>query len=79
MARTVGRLATEDRLQEQAWLLLHQAQDGDPGLRSRAVAGVDPLLARARSDVLDPAALARLLRVGVLVREMAADPAHPVD
>jgi diguanylate cyclase (GGDEF)-like protein len=70
---------TEHQLQEQAWQLLHQAQDGDPELRQRALAGVDPLLTRARDAELEPAAFARLLRVGVLVREKAADPAHPVD
>lgn len=66
-------------LQEQAWRLLAQAQDGDPELRRAALAGVDPLLAGGRSAGLAPAGYARLLRVGVLVRELAGDPAHPVD
>jgi len=78
MAR-VGRVGTEQDLQEQAWLLLQQAQDGDPELRHSALAGIDPLLDRGQAAALDPGAYARLLRVGVLVRQMAADPAHPVD
>lgn len=80
----MSRSATEHGLQqhglqEQAWLLLDQAQDGDPELRRIALAGVDPLLAGGRAAALDGVAYARLLRVGVLVREMAGDPAHPVD
>lgn len=75
----MSRAVTEHGLQEQAWWLLDQAQDGDPGLRRTALAGVDPLLAEGRSAGLDPAAYARLLRVGVLVREMADDPAYPAD
>lgn len=78
-AAQVDRSVTEQQLQEEAWQLLHQAQDGDPGLRRRALAGVEPLLARARDAGLDPAAFARLLRVGVLVREKAADPLNPVE
>ncbi|MGH3794625.1 MAG: GGDEF domain-containing protein [Pseudonocardiaceae bacterium] len=70
---------TEHGLQEQAWLMLDQAQHGDPELRQIALAGVDPLLARARTAALCPVAYARLLRVGVLVRDMACDQAHPVD
>ncbi|HEU0086618.1 MAG TPA: GGDEF domain-containing protein [Pseudonocardiaceae bacterium] len=70
---------TEHGIQEQAWRLLDQAQDGDPALRQAALAGVAPLLAHGRAAGLDPRRYARLLRVGVLVRELAGDPAHPVD
>jgi diguanylate cyclase (GGDEF)-like protein len=73
----VSRLLTEHGLQEQAWLLLDQAQDGDPELRRAALAAVDPLLAGA--GALCPSAHARLLRIGVLVRDLAGDPAYPVD
>ncbi|MFN2494605.1 MAG: GGDEF domain-containing protein [Pseudonocardiaceae bacterium] len=72
-------MGTKQGLQEQAWLLLQQAQDGDPELRRSALAGVEPLLDRGRDAALDPCGYARLLRVAVLVREMAADPDHPVD
>ncbi|MGH3929445.1 MAG: GGDEF domain-containing protein [Pseudonocardiaceae bacterium] len=75
----MSRSVTEHGVQEQAWLLLNQAQDGDPGLRRIALAGVDPLLAHGRAVAVDPAGYARLLRVGVLVREMAAEPGYPVD
>ena len=75
----MGRAGTKQGLQEQAWLLLQQAQDGDPELRGCALAEVEALLERGRADALDPGEYARLLRVGVLVREMAADPHHPVD
>ncbi|MGQ0779342.1 MAG: GGDEF domain-containing protein [Pseudonocardiales bacterium] len=75
----MSRSVTEHGIQEQAWLLLDQAQDGDPELRRIALAGVEPLLARGRAVSVDPAGYARLLRVGVLVREMAAEPACPVD
>ncbi|MGH4026148.1 MAG: hypothetical protein ACRDRV_16350, partial [Pseudonocardiaceae bacterium] len=75
----MSRSVIEHGIQEQAWWLLDQAQDGDPELRRIALAGVGPLLADGRAAALDPAGYARLLRVGVLVREMAGDPAHPVD
>ncbi len=66
-------------MQHRAWELLHSAQDGDHELRLAAVAGVDPLLAEARDADVPAAVLARLLRVGGLVRDMAADPDHPAD
>ncbi|MGH4019205.1 MAG: hypothetical protein ACRDT0_08220, partial [Pseudonocardiaceae bacterium] len=69
----------EQRLQRRAWELLHHAQDGDPRLRRQALAGVDPLLAEVRKTDPTPTMLARLLRVGVLVRDMATDPDHPAD
>jgi diguanylate cyclase len=69
---------TEHGLQQQAWLLLRKAQDGDPELRRGALAEVGPLLDRGQAVELDPVAFARLLRVGVLVRDLAGDPAHPI-
>lgn len=75
----VTSAAVQDRAQQRAWELLHRAQDGDPELRRAAVAGVDPLLSEAREAGLPAAMLARLLRVGVLVRDMAEDPEHPPD
>ncbi len=69
--------AEEDRVQQRAWELLHRAQDGGRELRRAAVAGVDPLLSEAREAGLPAPVLARLLRVGVLVRDMADDPGHP--
>ena len=69
--------AEEDRLQQQARHLLQDAQDGDPQLRRVALAGLGPLLARAREAAPTPATLARLLRVGVLVRDMAGETGGP--
>lgn len=71
--------AQEDPVQQRAWELLHRAQDGDRELRRAAVAGVDPLLSEAREARLPAAVMARLLRVGVLVRDMADDPDHPAE
>ncbi|MPZ64353.1 MAG: diguanylate cyclase [Pseudonocardiaceae bacterium] len=71
--------AEEDRVQQRAWELLHRAQDGDRELRRAALAGVDPLLSEAREAGLPAAVLARLMRVGVLVRDMADDPDHPAE
>lgn len=71
--------AEEDRVQQRAWELLHRAQNGDRELRRTALAGVDPLLSEAREAGLPAAVLARLLRVGVLVRDMADDPDHPAE
>jgi len=65
--------AEEDRLHGQARQLLRDAQDGDPLLRRTALARLDPLLARARHAGPTPASLARLLRIGVLVRDLAGD------
>ncbi|HEX2298429.1 MAG TPA: hypothetical protein VHH34_07920, partial [Pseudonocardiaceae bacterium] len=75
----MSRSVVEHGIQERAWWLLAQAQDGDPELRRIALAGVGPLLTEGRAAALDPAGYARLLRVAVLVRELADDPAHPVD
>jgi len=69
--------AEEDHLQQQARHLLQDAQDGDPQLRRVALAGLGPLLARAREAAPTPATLARLLRVGVLVRDMAGETGGP--
>lgn len=71
--------ADENQVQQRAWELLHRAQDGDRELRRTAVAGVDPLLADAREAGFPPAVMARLLRVGVLVRDMAEDPDRPAE
>ncbi|MQA14177.1 MAG: diguanylate cyclase [Pseudonocardiaceae bacterium] len=71
--------ADQDPVQQRAWDLLHRAQDGDPELRRAALAGVDPLLAEARHNGVTPPTLARLLRVGVLVRDMAGDPTCPAE
>lgn len=74
-----GPAAEADDLHQQARRLLSDAQDGDPQLRRDAVLAMEPLLDRARVVDLEPEELARLLRIGVLVRNMADDPARPVD
>jgi diguanylate cyclase len=79
MASVTSTSEQEDRVQQRAWELLRRAQDGDRELRRAAVAGVDPLLSEAREAGLPAAVLARLLRVGVLVRDMAEDPDHPAE
>ncbi len=71
--------AEEDRVQHRAWELLHRAQDGDRELRRAALSGVDPLLSEAREAGLPAAVMARLMRVGVLVLDMADDPDHPAE
>ena len=70
-------VAEEDRMQQQARLLLQDAQNGDPELRRAALAGLGPLLDEARDAAPAPATLARLLRVGVLVRDMAGEEGGP--
>jgi diguanylate cyclase (GGDEF)-like protein len=69
--------AEEDHLHQQARRLLQDAQDGDPQLRRVALAGLGPLLAAARKAAPTPATLARLLRIGVLVRDMASEAGGP--
>lgn len=79
MSSAASATADENQVQQRAWELLHRAQDGDRELRRKALAGVGPLLSDAREAGLPPAVLARLLRVGVLVRDMAEDPDHPAE
>lgn len=71
--------AEDDRLHRQARQLMHAAQDGDAAQRRIALGGVEPLLERARESGAAPPTLARMLRIGVLVRDMAGDPDYPAD